>query len=83
MPAVRRCSHSENSLGSRDGSIYASLAPESTPTTWFEEDRGGGEMATEAFESIRPRVRGWTSPASRSNERWAMDVTPIPCGQDG
>ena len=31
----------------------------------------------------RPRVRGWTSRASRSDERWAMDVTPIPCGQDG
>ena len=31
----------------------------------------------------RPRVRGWVSRASRSNERWAMDVTHIPCGQDG
>ncbi len=31
----------------------------------------------------RPRVRGWTSRASRSNERWAMDVTHIPCGHDG
>lgn len=31
----------------------------------------------------RPRVRGWISRASRSNERWAMDVTHIPCGQDG
>ncbi len=31
----------------------------------------------------RPRVRGWMSQASRSNERWAMDVTHIPCGQDG
>ncbi|CUS34198.1 hypothetical protein [Candidatus Nitrospira nitrificans] len=31
----------------------------------------------------RPRVQGWTSRASRSNERWAMDVTHIPCGQDG
>ena len=31
----------------------------------------------------RPRVRGWMSRASRSNERWAMDVTHIPCGQDG
>ena len=26
----------------------------------------------------RPQVRGWVSRASRSNERWAMDVTPIP-----
>ncbi len=31
----------------------------------------------------RPRVRGWVSQASRSNERWAMDVTHIPCGLDG
>ena len=31
----------------------------------------------------RPRVRGWVSRTSRSNERWAMDVTHIPCGQDG
>jgi len=31
----------------------------------------------------RPRVRGWVSQASRSNERWAMDVTHIPCDQDG
>ncbi|MDE3051464.1 MAG: IS3 family transposase, partial [Nitrospirota bacterium] len=30
-----------------------------------------------------PRVRGWVSQASRSNERWAMDVMHIPCGQDG
>ncbi len=31
----------------------------------------------------RPRVQGWISRASRSNERWAMDVTHIPCGEDG
>ncbi|MDR4479738.1 MAG: IS3 family transposase [Nitrospira sp.] len=31
----------------------------------------------------RPRVRGWVSRASRSNERWALDVTHIPCGHDG
>lgn len=31
----------------------------------------------------RPRVRGWVSQASRSDERWAMDVTHIPCGHDG
>jgi len=31
----------------------------------------------------RPRVHGWVSRANRSDERWAMDVTPIPCGQDG
>jgi putative transposase len=31
----------------------------------------------------RPRVRGWRSQTAASNERWAMDVTHIPCGQDG
>ena len=31
----------------------------------------------------RPRVRGWVSRASRSNERWAMDVTHIPCVHEG
>jgi transposase-like protein len=31
----------------------------------------------------RPRVRGWVSQASRSKERWAMDVTHLLCGQDG
>ncbi len=31
----------------------------------------------------RPRVRGKRSEAKRSNERWAMDVTHIPCGRDG
>jgi putative transposase len=31
----------------------------------------------------RPRAQSWVSRAGRSNERWAMDVTHIPCGQDG
>lgn len=31
----------------------------------------------------RPRARGLISRASRSNERWAMDVTHIACGRDG
>ena len=31
----------------------------------------------------RPRVHGLRSRAQRSNERWAMDVTHIPCGADG
>jgi putative transposase len=31
----------------------------------------------------RPRVQGRRSGASRSNERWAMDVTHIDCGSDG
>jgi putative transposase len=31
----------------------------------------------------RPRVQGRRSCASRSNERWAMDLTHIDCGADG
>jgi ABC-type Fe3+/spermidine/putrescine transport system ATPase subunit len=31
----------------------------------------------------RPRVQGRRSRASRSNERWAMDVTHVDCGADG
>lgn len=31
----------------------------------------------------RPRARGLMSRARCSNERWAMDVTHIPCGRDG
>ena len=31
----------------------------------------------------RPRVQGLKSRAQRSDERWAMDLTHIPCGVDG
>ncbi len=31
----------------------------------------------------RPRAPRLRSRASQSNQRWAMDVTPIPCGRDG
>ena len=31
----------------------------------------------------RSRVRGWRSQTAASNQRWAMDVTHIPCGADG
>ncbi len=31
----------------------------------------------------RPRAQRLRSVASRSNERWAMDVTHVPCGRDG
>ena len=42
-----------------------------------------GWFVHQQIATPRPRVRGWVSRASRSNERWAMDVTHIPCGQDG
>lgn len=31
----------------------------------------------------RPRVQGRISVAARSNERWATDITHVPCGRDG
>lgn len=31
----------------------------------------------------RPRVQGRRSQSEKSNARWAMDVTHIPCGKDG
>lgn len=31
----------------------------------------------------RPRVASMRSRATRSNERWAMDITHVPCGKDG
>lgn len=31
----------------------------------------------------RPRVHGKRSQAERSDQRWAMDVTHVPCGRDG
>jgi len=31
----------------------------------------------------RPRLRGWRSQTEHSDQRWAMDVTHIPCGGDG
>ena len=31
----------------------------------------------------RPRVQARRSRAEKSNTRWAMDVTHIPCGEDG
>lgn len=31
----------------------------------------------------RPRVQGWVSRVERPNERWAIDVTHVFCGQDG
>ncbi|MBX3325339.1 MAG: IS3 family transposase [Nitrospira sp.] len=42
-----------------------------------------GWLVHQRLSTPRPRVQGRTSRADRSNERWAMDVTHIPCGQDG
>ena len=42
-----------------------------------------GWFVHQRVSTPRPRVQGWVSRASRSNERWAMDVTHIPCGLDG
>lgn len=42
-----------------------------------------GWMVHQRRNSPRPRVRGIISRAERSNQRWAMDMTHIPCGNDG
>jgi putative transposase len=42
-----------------------------------------GWMVHQRIWTPRPRVKGMLSRASRSNERWAMDLTHIPVGRDG
>ena len=42
-----------------------------------------GWLVHQRSATPRPRARGWRSQAPRSDERWAMDVTHIPCGRDG
>ena len=42
-----------------------------------------GWFCHERRHTPRPRVRGMKSRAERSNERWAMDVTHVECGEDG
>lgn len=42
-----------------------------------------GWLVHQRVVTPRPRVQGMVSRAKASNERWAMDVTHIPCGQDG
>jgi putative transposase len=42
-----------------------------------------GWMVHQRIWTPRPRVKGMVSRASRSDERWAMDLTHIPVGRDG
>ena len=42
-----------------------------------------GWFCHERRHTPRPRVKGLRSRAERSNERWAMDVTHVECGEDG
>jgi putative transposase len=42
-----------------------------------------GWMVHQRTWTPRPRVKGMISRSSRSNERWAMDLTHIPVGRDG
>lgn len=42
-----------------------------------------GWLVHQRTTTPRPRVRGRRSVASRSNERWAMDITHVHCGRDG
>lgn len=42
-----------------------------------------GWFVHQRVKTARPRAQGRRSGTSRSNERWAMDVTHIDCGRDG
>lgn len=42
-----------------------------------------GWMVHQRSWTPRPRVKGMVSRASRSDERWAMDLTHVPVGRDG
>jgi len=45
--------------------------------------REKGWFVHQRSSTPRPRVKALRSQAEASNRRWAMDVTHIPCGQDG
>jgi putative transposase len=42
-----------------------------------------GWLVNQRAVTPRPRVQGLKSRAQRSNQRWAMDLTHVPCGADG
>ena len=42
-----------------------------------------GWLVHQRITTPRPRVHRRKSIASRSNQRWAMDITPVDCGRDG
>jgi len=42
-----------------------------------------GWLVHQRTTTPRPRAQGRRSVASRSNERWAMDITHVDCGRDG
>lgn len=42
-----------------------------------------GWFVNQRMVTPRPRVQGLNSRAQRSDERWAMDLTHVPCGTDG
>jgi len=42
-----------------------------------------GWFVNQRVVTPRPRVQGLKSRAQHSNERWAMDLTHVPCGADG
>ena len=42
-----------------------------------------GWLVHQRSTTPRPRVQGRRSIASKSDERWAMDITHVDCGRDG
>jgi len=47
---------------------------------WLKKN---GCMVTNRLKTAKPRVKNSSSKAEYSDQRWAMDVTHIPCGTDG
>jgi putative transposase len=45
--------------------------------------KNGWQVRSRVGKSAKPRVKSSWSRTASSNERWAMDVTHIPCGIDG
>lgn len=63
--------------------LKRSLGIQVNRKTVYRELSDHGWFVHQRSVTPRPRVQGRRSVASRSNERWAMDVTHVDCGRDG
>ena len=54
-----------------------------TPKTVYRISALKGWFVHQRQTTPRPRVQGWISQATRSDERWATDLTHVYCGRDG
>jgi len=51
--------------------------------TVYRRLKKNGWLVTNRIKSAKPRVKSSSSQAEYSDQRWAMDMTHIPCGTDG